>query len=144
MKKSTFMEVKDWFRLCVALWLGGWGLFFAFFDARPALLAPPDPGTTRVHLDWSDYNKNKLSTNLTFRVHWSSTLAAALTNWLVVATVVGTNTQADVVIPSVDGNSFFSVSGSNLFGQKFFSNIATLSPPVDAFVPVKVTGVVRP
>ena len=35
-----------------------------------AVVAPPDPGTTRAHIDWSDYAKNKLSTNLTFRHPW--------------------------------------------------------------------------
>jgi|SRR2546429_2728163 len=145
MKKSIFNELKDWLRLFACLWLGGWGLFLAFFNARPAIVTPPPPpGTTRAHLDWSDYAKDKLSTNLTFRVHWSATLAAALTNWLVVSTLVGTNTQADVVIPSVDSNSFFAVSGSNLFGLVYFSNIVVLSPPVDPLTPVKVTGVVRP
>lgn len=147
MKPSTDKELKGWVRLLVALWLGGWGLFFAFFDAKPAVLpplAPPAPGTTRARIDWSNYDTNKLSTNLTFRVHWSSTMSASLTNWLIVATLVGTNTVADVVIPNVDGNSFFAVSGSNLFGQAFFSNIATLSPPVDTLVPVKINGAVRP
>lgn len=140
MKRSTVICGVLAYGLLAAVLL----VFLAVVGRSAVVLPPPSPGTTRAHLDWSDYDPKKLSTNLTFRVHWSATLAAALTNWLVVATVVGTNTFADPVIPSVDGNSFFAVSGSNLFGQVYFSNIVILSPPVDPLTPVKINGAVRP
>lgn len=88
-----------------------------------AVAASPPSG--RVRLAW-DYEPTELSTNLTFVLRHSTSIATPLTNWLVLTNVVGTNLTIEVQI--TPGQHYFVLTASNFWGESDFSNVAGTPP----------------
>jgi hypothetical protein len=77
----------------------------------------------KVTLAW-DYPTNELSRDLTFLIRRSTNISIPMTNWTVIARVVGTNMQATVFV--TPGVNFFVCTASNLWGESDFSNVVSM------------------
>lgn len=92
--------------------------------AAPLTLAAPTTG--KLKLGWS-YDPALLTSDLVFKVYYSTSLAVPLTNWTVLATLSGTNLTA--VVQGQGGLNYFSMTASNQFGESDFSNVASAKLP---------------
>ena len=85
-----------------------------------AVILPPSLQTVTV--SW-DYPAEQLGTDLTFKIYHTTDLSVPVTNWTVVANVMGTNLSTK--LPLVPGAHFYTVTASNAAGE---SNFATILP----------------
>ena len=68
-----------------------------------------------------DYPSDELSTNLTFKLYYSTNSSVPSTNWVVVGTTVGTNLTMKVDV--TPARQWFSLTASNMWGESTFSNV---------------------
>ena len=96
-----------------------------------ALPTPPPVGD--VTLAW-DYPAAEYSTNLTFKIYHSQSLVVAMTNWAVLTNMPAPNivitnllleVQTETTVRVTPGANFFSATVSNMWGESFFSNVAS-------------------
>lgn len=83
------------------------------------------PETNRVVTASWDYPPAEL-TNMVFRVHQTTNITLALTNWTVLTNVTG-KTSVKLSVPG--GVNHFAVSASNFWGSVFSSVVSTPTLP---------------
>lgn len=81
---------------------------------------PAEPPSGKVTLAW-DYEV--LDTNNTFRIYHTTNITTPKSNWVVIATVPGTNLTATVYV--TPGVNFFAATVSNMWMESDFSNVAS-------------------
>jgi hypothetical protein len=78
-----------------------------------------------VYLAW-DYAPSELSTNLTFRVYWSTNSLTPISTWSMLTNVPGTQTNCAIKV--APGVNFFVLTASNIWCESDFSNVAATPP----------------
>lgn len=114
-----------------------------------SLAAPPGQLRTNGTIQW-DYPTNALSTNMVFKLYSHTNIAAPLSTWPLLSTILWTNSIAitnrlgtnraiyQFTFPTVQAQQFFVVTASNWHGESDFSEVAqTVMPPLSD-IPVRI------